>query len=398
MAPETTVPTTENLYEPIETRFRRQANGWHHVVDSLPTRFQRDRGPLAVISPDNRLKTWGTALDAQVQPWNGVDVHLVDQGNGLYVSQLTKADADKLRYFRPTADATSAAAETRNEPIDACIEGIFDENHIDDFGYWVGRFDDLPEWMGDDVEISVSGPDTGGSPHQLYLIAPDVAANRMPPWLRVNGVWCLVTPADHQHHPGHWILGAVRDDVAVIRTYEGEALPNDDTLPIRTRRQIRPLFRHICPIVRGHMQPTKEQGREYRAWRAAATVIEYGIMGVSGAQGQANFYRRKEQESAAACNRKRQWAHARFAKAKAKLAAYANYDFQQWLDETQEEFALRWMHEADLAAKSASDACRRAESIEETVATKLAEIEAAEAVVEPLEAKYADIIRQMYLH
>ena len=379
--------------------WRRKGNFYHAIGPEIigqspPSEARMRQGKDTVIlAPGNRVKLWlEMDCDGEALGWRDPKDVICDgivKGNGdLHTAHVSSATW--MRLLRNVRRKPSGAADTEAaiEPIDACIEGTFDKDNTARNGYWIGRFDDLPPWLGDDVQVSIAPPDQDDG---AYLIAPEVVPEDMPPWLRVNGVWMLTSPIYYRR--GHWLLGADPMDVVAARHYDGTVLPNDDTLPIRARGQIRPLFMKIVPNF-GYTRPTKEQGDDYIAWREAATTIEYAMMGLGQAHRQARYYRIRERESADSANSKMRLARNRYAR---RAKAYADYDFERWLGETKDKYATKWDYEAGRASESAKTCARRAEHIETGIAAKRAEVGVAEETAARLEAKYEDFIRTMYL-
>ena len=380
-------------------RWRRRGNFYHgigaEILGQSPASEARMRAgkDTVILAPGNRLKLWlEHDCDGEALGWrepSDVVCEGIVKGNGdLHTAHLTPADW--MRLLRNAARKPSGTDNTGAAPIDACIEGTFDSGRRDRNGHWIGTFEDLPAWMGDDVAVTIAEPDEDDCAH---IVAPEVVPEDMPPWMRVNGVWMLVQPDGTRGRAGHYWLYADPHDIAAARGYDGTILPNDDTLPIRSRTEVRKLFTILYPRL-GYDRPTKEHGDDYIAWRDAAKTIEYGIGGLCQAHRQARYYRIRECESANASERKNRLAQNRYAR---RAKAYEEYDFEAWLDETKDKYATKWVYEADRAKNSAYTCTTRAEHIEEGIATKRAEVEAAEEVAARLEAKYADLIRTMYL-
>ena len=290
---------------------------------------------------------------------------------------------------REQEDITKPAPEPKPfVPIDACIEGTFDPERLDKrYGWCVGTFEDLPDWMGDDVEVSLArAPYNDGG----YIVMPEASLRKVPPFLRVNGVWMLVSPIGYK--PGHYLLGAMPEDIAEARDYGGEELPNDETLPIRARQQLRPLFRKIVPNF-GYVRISDEIANDYRAWRAAIPVITGCMMGFGQTHRQWIHYQHRAKSTAEASSRKFARSMGRFNK---RPAAYKDYAFDAWLEEANDKYAKKWQYEGRIAHEASHLAKSSADNVHKTLVAKRQEYDAAVAVIEPLEAKYEAIIREMY--
>ena len=387
--------------------WRRRGNFFHAIepkfVGALPSDARERSGKDTIIlAPGNRVKMWlEYSMDGKSLAWlRHTDVSdgttlkplddvvcdgVVERVNGLHEAYL---DSETwYRVLRNKADDPDEDDE-QLAPIDACIEGVFDPDDTDERGYLIGRFDDLPPWMGDDVEVSIAPPDSDTG---AYIKLPEVPRNEVPPWLRVNGEWMALLPIYYK--PGEYLLNADPVDIAAARNYDGSPLPNDETLPIRLRSQIRPLFMKIVPRF-GYVRPTKDEGDDYIAWRTAATTIEYALFGLGQTHRQARYYRTRQRESEDAAVAKWRLSQKRYDK---RSEAYNSYTFEKWLEETGDKYAKKWVYESKLAGESATTCKARAEYLEKALDAKRAEVEEAEQVVSLLEAKYESFIRTMYL-
>ena len=107
---------TTEAFDAVEVHFARQRNGWYHASGDLPEQFHRSRGPKLCLTPDHRVKGWGTDLDTRVQPVNGVSVQFERRGPNAFQAQLTATQASVIRNFRvPRAEPTAEQRRTYEE-------------------------------------------------------------------------------------------------------------------------------------------------------------------------------------------------------------------------------------------------------------------------------------------
>ena len=373
-------------------RWRKRGNFYHAVEPvfygalASQARLAAGKDPL-ILAPGNRVKMWlegdsgGRSLG-----WKGVEDVIADSV-AKRSGDLHEAYLDAGTWFRVMRNKEGDDDEQLS-PIDACIEGVFGERERAPNGYWLGRFDGLPAWMGDDVEISIAQPDSDDG---AYIVMPEVPASEVPPCLRVNGVWMFTSPVGYK--PWHYLLGADPLDIIEAREYDGTPLPDDDTLPIRTRRQVRDLYQAAYPGYE-FWRADKDTQKEHRSWLKAATVIEYAFFGMGQTHRQAVYSRTRQRECERAVQSKTRLADKRYER---RPKAYESYDFDAWLEETADRYAKQWVYESGLAADGAKAECKRAEYLEKSLAAKREKVAKAEQVASLLEAKYESVIRTMYL-
>lgn len=105
-------------FDSIFTRFQRQPNGWWHAIDNLPNRFSRfGRGPLLAVTPDNRIKAFGSDLDDMIQPINGNDIQFERRSDSVFQVYVTPTIADSIKNY--TNPALTSAEQERQAKRDA---------------------------------------------------------------------------------------------------------------------------------------------------------------------------------------------------------------------------------------------------------------------------------------
>ena len=108
---------TSNTFDAVEVPFERQRNGWYHANGDLPERFHRNRGPLCCVTPDNRVKAWGTDLDTKIQPINAVNVQFERRGPNAFQAQLTPIQASTIRTYKVKTAAARAKAQADRQRL-----------------------------------------------------------------------------------------------------------------------------------------------------------------------------------------------------------------------------------------------------------------------------------------
>ena len=108
---------TSNTFDAVEVPFERQRNGWYHANGDLPERFHRNRGPLCCVTPDNRVKAWGTDLDAHVQPINAINIQFERRGPNAFQAQLTPIQASTIRTYKVKTAAARAKAQADRQRL-----------------------------------------------------------------------------------------------------------------------------------------------------------------------------------------------------------------------------------------------------------------------------------------
>ena len=391
-----------------------------------PIQFHRAGSARLIIAPDKgegpRLKAWGHDIEKTVWNINGVDISLElrqrAKKNGKvenryevvltaeqYTALTGTAVASNAHGKKKPASQTSitrtaapvAAKQVADEAveeiefIDACVETVFtpDERsvHLD----WNGDVSDFPSYM-DAHSITITPPRTGGGHHYVSLHAPGIKYERVP-FVRLNNVWGWCVPLHGK--PGHHTINFDPEDMHEIRAFGEDMdltdleLPNEP-IPPRHQEGVYKLSIHLRRQGLGGIPIVK-----YRAWVADCKIIGRALIGMTSAQGQADFHNSKAENARSEADRFNQLIRSRYTR---RPLAYRDYNLVQWTEEVgdHDPKISGWLYNYEQNMKAAEAAEDNADRYSEKVDALRNKYDAALSRCKEREEEYAEHIRVLY--